>query len=145
MKEQNQATVTFSARSVNEGFARVTAAAFFAQLDPTLQEIAEIKTVVSEAVTNAIVHGYAENGGDVRLKLQILANSRVRITVRDRGKGIEDVARAMTPLFTTGGEDRAGMGFSIMQGFCDKVRVRSFPGKGTVVVMEKYIGGKHAN
>ena len=143
MKEQNQMTVTFAARSVNEGFARVTAAAFLAQLDPTLQELAEIKTVVSEAVTNAIVHGYAENGGNVRMKVQIFEGNKIRITVKDKGRGIENIPQAMTPCFTTGGEDRAGMGFSIMQGFCDRIRVRSYPGKGTTVVMDKYIGGKH--
>ncbi|MBO5221992.1 MAG: anti-sigma F factor [Clostridia bacterium] len=142
MKEINQMTLVFEGRSVNESFARVTAAAFLAQLDPTLQEIAEIKTVVSEAVTNCIVHGYEDKPGAVRMKVQIFEGGRIRITVSDKGKGIPDIPQAMTPCFTTGNEDRAGMGFSIMQGFSDKIRVRSFPGRGTTVVMEKYIGGR---
>lgn len=142
MKELNQMTLIFDARSVNESFARVTAAAFLSQLDPTLQEIAEIKTIVSEAVTNCIVHGYADQPGTVRLKVQIFEGRKIRVTVRDRGKGISDIPQAMTPCFTTGNEDRAGMGFSIMQGFSDRIRVRSLPGKGTTVVMDKYIGGK---
>lgn len=143
MKELNQMTLVFDARSVNESFARVTAAAFLSQLDPTLQEIAEIKTIVSEAVTNSIVHGYKDLQGSIRMKIQIFEGNRIRITVRDRGRGIADIPMAMTPCFTTGNEDRAGMGFSIMQGFSDKIRVRSLPDKGTTVVMEKYIGGKH--
>ena len=112
------------------------------QLDPTLQEIAEIKTIVSEAVTNCIVHGYGDKPGMVRLKVQIFEGHKIRITVRDRGRGIDDIPRAMTPCFTTGNEDRAGMGFSIMQGFSDRIRVRSLPGRGTTVVMDKYIGGR---
>lgn len=143
MKELNQMSLVFDARSVNESFARVTAAAFLSQLDPTLQEIAEIKTIVSEAVTNSIVHGYKDMQGCIRMKIQIFEGNRIRITVRDRGRGIADIPMAMTPCFTTGNEDRAGMGFSIMQGFSDKIRVRSLPDKGTTVVMEKYIGGKH--
>lgn len=142
MKELNQMTLVFDARSVNESFARVTAAAFLSQLDPTLQEIAEIKTIVSEAVTNCIVHGYGDKPGTVRLKVQIFEGHKIRITVRDRGRGIDDIPRAMTPCFTTGNEDRAGMGFSIMQGFSDRIRVRSLPGRGTTVVMDKYIGGR---
>ena len=142
MKEINQMTLVFDGRSVNESFARVSAAAFLAQLDPTLQEIAEIKTVVSEAVTNSIVHGYEDRPGPVRLKVQIFEGKKIRITVGDKGKGIPDIPKAMTPCFTTGNEDRAGMGFSIMQGFSDKIRVRSLPGRGTTVVMDKYIGGR---
>ncbi len=142
MKELNQMTMVFDARSINESFARVTAAAFLSQLDPTLQELAEIKTIVSEAVTNCIVHGYEDKPGVIRLKVQIFEGNKVRITVRDRGCGIADIPMAMTPCFTTGNEDRAGMGFSIMQGFSDKIRVRSVPGKGTTVVMDKYIGGR---
>ena len=142
MKELNQMTLVFDGRSVNESFARVSAAAFLSQLDPTLQEIAEIKTVVSEAVTNCIVHGYEDRPGPVRLKVQIFEGGKIRISVRDKGKGIADIPKAMTPCFTTGNEDRAGMGFSIMQGFSDKIRVRSLPGRGTTVVMDKYIGGR---
>lgn len=143
MKELNQMTLVFEARSVNESFARVTAAAFLSQLDPTLQEIAEIKTIVSEAVTNCIVHGYGDDTGTIRMKIQIFEERKIRITVRDRGRGISDIPKAMTPCFTTGNEDRAGMGFSIMQGFSDKIRVRSLPEKGTTVIMDKYIGGRH--
>lgn len=143
MKEQNQMTLVFDARSINESFARVTAAAFLSQLDPTLQELAEIKTIVSEAVTNCVVHGYAKAEGTVRMKIQIFEGNRIRITVKDKGVGITDIPQAMTPCFTTGNEDRAGMGFSIMQGFSDRIRVRSFPGKGTTVVMDKTIGGRH--
>ncbi len=143
MKEINQMTLVFEARSVNESFARVTAAGFLSQLDPTLQEIAEIKTIVSEAVTNSIVHGYGDKEGTIRMKIQIFEEQKIRITVRDRGRGISDIPKAMTPCFTTGNEDRAGMGFSIMQGFSDKIRVRSLPGKGTTVIMDKYIGGRH--
>ena len=142
MKEINQTTLVFDSRSVNEGFARVSAAAFLAQLDPTLQEISEIKTLVSEAVTNAIVHGYGDGVGPVRMKVQIFEGRKVRITVKDHGRGIEDIPKAMTPCFTTGNEDRAGMGFSIMQGFSDRIRVRSLPGRGTTVVMDKRIGGR---
>lgn len=142
MKLINQTTVSFSARSVNESYARVTAAAFLAQLDPTLQDMAEVKTIVSEAVTNCIVHGYSEQPGMIRMKIQIFEDRRIRISVSDKGRGIEDIPQAMTPCFTTGNEDRAGMGFSIMQGFSDKIRVRSCPGKGTTVMMDKYIGGR---
>ena len=142
MKETNRMTLLFDARSVNESFARVTAAAFLSQLDPTLQEIAEIKTIVSEAVTNCIVHGYADKPGAVQLKVQIYEGRKIRITVKDKGKGIDDIPKAMTPCFTTGNEDRAGMGFSIMQGFSDKIRVRSRPGRGTTVVMEKTVGDR---
>ena len=143
MKEINKMSLVFDGRSVNESFARVAAASFLSQLDPTLQEISEIKTVVSEAVTNCIVHGYEDRPGPVRLKIQIFEGNKIRITVRDKGRGIEDIPKAMTPCFTTGNEDRAGMGFSILQGFSDKIRVRSLPGRGTTVVMDKYIGGRH--
>ncbi len=143
MKELNHMTLTFRARSVNESFARVAAASFLAQLDPTLQEIAEIKTIVSEAVTNGIVHGYGGGEGEIFLKVQIFEGNKIRITVRDKGRGIDDIPQAMTPCFTTGNEDRAGMGFSIMQGFSDRIRVRSLPGKGTAVTMDKYIGSHH--
>ncbi len=140
MKELNHMTLQFQARSVNESFARVSAAAFLSQLDPTLQEIAEIKTIVSEAVTNGIVHGYEGGDGEITVKVQIFDQNRIRITVKDKGRGIPDIPRAMTPCFTTGNEERAGMGFSIMQGFSDRIRVRSLPGRGTTVTMDKYIG-----
>lgn len=137
---KNFMTFSFPNRSANESLARVTVAAFAAQLDPTVQEISEIKTVISEAVTNCIVHAYGDREGLISVKLQILHDAVLRITVRDRGIGIRDITQAMEPCFTTGSEDRAGMGFTIMQTFCDKFRVRSKAEKGTVVIMEKQIG-----
>ena len=135
MKTQNQVTLEFPSRSANESFARTAAACFAAQLDPTLEEINDIKTAVSEAVTNAIVHGYPDRIGKIPLRLRILEENTLEILVRDKGVGIEDVARARTPMFTTGSEDRAGMGFTIMESFMDSLKVRSTPGKGTGVTM----------
>ncbi|MBQ6809697.1 MAG: anti-sigma F factor [Clostridia bacterium] len=139
MSLANKMQITFPSRSVNESFARVSTAAFIAQLDPTLEEISDIKTIVSEAVTNSIVHGYAEKEGIIAISVYIYENRRVRITVRDRGVGIPDIKQAMEACFTTGSEDRAGMGFTIMQTFSDKLKVRSVPGKGTTVTMEKVL------
>ena len=135
----NKMQITFPSRSINEGFARVSTAAFISQLDPTLEEISDIKTIVSEAVTNSIVHGYAEKDGDIIISVYIYENRRVRITVKDKGIGISDIKQAMEACFTTGSEDRAGMGFTIMQTFSDKLKVRSVYGKGTVVTMEKIL------
>ena len=135
----NEMQITFPSRSANEGFARAAVAAFAAQLDPTVDELAELRTAVSEAVTNAIVHAYPETIGTVTLTVQLFENGRIRVRVRDRGCGIEDIDRAMEPLFTTGGEERSGLGFSVMQSFTDRLRVRSVPGRGTTVTMEKYI------
>ena len=135
----NEMQITFPSRSANEGFARAAVAAFAAQLDPTVDELAELRTAVSEAVTNAIVHAYPETIGMVTLTVQLFENGRIRVRVRDRGCGIEDIDRAMEPLFTTGGEERSGLGFSVMQSFTDRLRVRSVPGRGTTVTMEKYI------
>ena len=135
----NEMQITFPSRSANEGFARAAVAAFAAQLDPTVDELAELRTAVSEAVTNAIVHAYPDTIGMVTLTVQLFENGRIRVRVRDRGCGIEDVGRAMEPLFTTGGEERSGLGFSVMQSFTDRLRVRSVPGRGTTVTMEKYI------
>ena len=143
MKVNNEARVEFPGLSANEGFARSIAACFAAQLDPTLEELGDLKTAVSEAVTNCIVHAYPNEAGRVSLRLRILEGDVLEVRIRDWGTGILDVERAREPLFTTGGEERSGMGFSIMQGFCDRIRVRSYPGKGTTVVMDKYIGGKH--
>ena len=137
MKAENYIKLEFPARSVNEGFARAAAAAFVSQLDPTLTELGDIKTAVSEAVTNAVVHAYPEQIGVVQLRLRILPGGELEIMVKDRGTGIPDVERARTPLFTTGGEDRSGMGFTIMEGFMDKLRVRSVPGRGTTVTMRR--------
>lgn len=135
----NEMQITFPSRSANEGFARAAVAAFAAQLDPTVDELAELRTAVSEAVTNAIVHAYPDTIGTVTLTVQLFENGRIRVRVRDRGCGIEDIDRAMEPLFTTGGEERSGLGFSVMQSFTDRLRVRSVPGRGTTVTMEKYI------
>ena len=139
MIERNYIKLEFPSRSANEGFARTAAAAFAAQLDPTMEELGDIRTAVSEAVTNAIVHAYPESIGRVTMRLRILDEQVLEITVRDWGKGIENVERAMKPLYTTGGEDRSGMGFTIMGSFMDKLRVRSEPGKGTTVTMRKNI------
>ena len=108
-------------------------------MDPMVEELADIKTAVSEAVTNCIVHAYREHTGMIWVECRIYANDRLMIRVRDRGCGIPDVAKAMEPLFTTGGEERSGLGFSVMQSFTDRVRVASHPGKGTTVTLEKYI------
>lgn len=137
MKVQNQVTLEFPSRSVNESFARTAAACFAAQLDPTLEEINDIKTAVSEAVTNAIVHAYPAVIGKITLRLRILEDRSLEIVVRDKGVGIADVEQARTPLFTTGSEDRAGMGFTIMESFMDTLKVRSAPGKGTSVTMRR--------
>ena len=142
MKVSNYTRVDFPAQSANEAFARSAAACFAAQLDPTLEELGNVKTAVSEAVTNCIVHAYPEELGRICMKLRILEGELLEISVRDWGCGIPDVDRAMEPLFTTGGEDRSGMGFSIMGCFMDSLRVRSAPGRGTTVVMRKRISGK---
>ena len=139
MKIENQVTLDFPSRSANEGFARTAAACFAAQLDPTLEEINDIKTAVSEAVTNAIVHAYPDTLGRVSVKLRIREDRILEIVVKDWGVGIADVDQARTPLFTTGSEDRSGMGFTIMESFMDTVRVRSTPGKGTAVTMARKI------
>ena len=139
MKIENQVTLEFPSRSANEGFARTAAACFAAQPDPTLEEINDIKTAVSEAVTNAIVHAYPDTLGKVVLKLRIKEGHLLEIVVKDWGVGIADVDQARTPLFTTGNEERSGMGFTIMESFMDTVRVRSTPGKGTAVTMTRRI------
>ena len=139
LTQKNYMKLEFPARSVNEGFARAAVAAFAAQLDPTLAEIGDIKTAVSEAVTNAIVHGYPDTLGRIAMRFRIIKGNTLEISVRDWGKGIADVQQAMTPLYTTGGEERSGMGFTIMGSFMDKLRVRSSPGKGTTVVMQRFI------
>ena len=132
MKVENYAALEFPSRSANEGFARAAAACFAAQLDPTLEEINDIKTAVSEAVTNAIVHAYPD-------RLRLKEGGILEILARDWGVGIADVEQARTPLFTTGSEERSGMGFTIMESFMDVVKVRSTPGKGTQVTMRKRI------
>ena len=139
MKIDNQVTLEFPSRSANESFARTAAACFAAQLDPTLEEVNDIKTAVSEAVTNAIVHAYPDTLGRVALKLRIREDHSLEIVVKDWGVGIADVDQARTPLFTTGSEERSGMGFTIMESFMDTLRVRSAPGKGTTVTMARKI------
>ena len=139
MNAENYVTLEFPSRSANEGFARAAAACFAAQLDPTLEEINDIKTAVSEAVTNAIVHAYPDTLGRVVVKAKILEDNVLEVTVRDWGRGIEDVEQARQPLYTTGGEERSGMGFTIMESFMDKVTVRSAPGKGTRVTMRRRV------
>ena len=135
----NQATVQFLSRSANEGFARTAAACFAAQLDPTLDEINDLKTAVSEAVTNAIVHAYPDTLGKVSMTLKLFEDNTVEVTIKDWGVGIADLEQARTPLYTTGGAERAGMGFTIMESFTDGMKVRSAPGKGTTVVLAKKI------
>ena len=139
MKPTNEAVLNFLSRSANEGFARTTAACFAAQLDPTLDEVNDIKTAVSEAVTNAIVHAYPDTIGKVSMRLRLFEDNTLEIVVKDWGVGIEDVERARTPLFTTGDETRSGMGFTIMESFMDGVKVRSAPGKGTTVTLRRRI------
>ena len=136
-KSLNEVTLTFPSRISNEGFARSVAACFAAQMDPTLNELEDIKTAVSEAVTNAIVHGYPDAIGTVTLKLRICPGNILELTVKDKGRGIPDVEKARQPMFTTGGEERSGMGFTIMESFMDQLLVRSVPGRGTTVTMKK--------
>lgn len=139
IKPINTATLEFLSRSANEGFARTAAACFAAQLDPTLDEVNDIKTAVSEAVTNCIVHAYPDSIGKVKMKLRLFEDNSLEIVVQDRGVGIADVEQARTPLFTTGDEERSGMGFTIMESFMDTLKVKSAPGKGTTVTMRRRI------
>ncbi|MCI9468389.1 MAG: anti-sigma F factor [Oscillospiraceae bacterium] len=139
MQVSNYIKLEFPSKSVNEGYARSAVAAFAAQLDPTMEELGDIRTAVSEAVTNAIVHAYPDSIGTIWLKARILEGNILEITVRDKGLGIPDVKQAMEPLYTTGGEERSGMGFTIMESFTDRLRVRSAPGKGTTVTMARRI------
>lgn len=129
----------FVSRSANESFARATIAAFISQLDPTISELADIKTAVSEAVTNCIVHAYKNKIGYIYVTTKIFENGKIIIKIRDKGCGIDDIDKAMEPLFTTGGDERAGLGFAVMQSFMDKIKVQSKPNKGTTITMEKSI------
>jgi len=139
MKIVNHMRLSFLSNSSNEAFARAAVAAFLLPLDPTVAELADIKTAVSEAVTNAIVHAYPDTTGIVCIEAKITEDHRVIVKIRDKGVGIADIERAMEPLYTTAGGERAGLGFAVMQSFSDKVRVRSTPGKGTAVTLEKAI------
>ena len=139
IKTENEVTLQFPSQSSNEGFIRSAVACFAAQMDPTLNELEDIKTAVSEAATNAIVHAYPDRIGKVTVKVRICTGQVLEITVRDDGRGIPDVEKARQPMFTTGGEERSGMGFTIMESFMDSLKVRSVAGRGTTVVMKKKI------
>ena len=139
MEVVNEMSLNFTSRSSNESFARATVAAFVSQLDPTIGELADIKTAVSEAVTNCIVHAYRDGLGTIYITAKIYDNGRISIKIRDKGVGIPNVKQAMEPLFTTGGGERAGLGFAVMQSFMDKIKVTSKVGKGTSIVLEKNI------
>jgi stage II sporulation protein AB (anti-sigma F factor) len=143
MKPINEMKLSFQSRSVNEGFARMAVTAFVSTLDPTVGELTDIKTAVSEAVTNSIVHGYRESIELIYITAAIYPDRRVVVRVRDKGCGIEDISRAMEPLFTTAaGEERAGLGFAVMQSVCDKVKVTSAPGKGTTVTLTRRLSSR---
>ena len=142
MKKINEMKLTVESRSINEGFSRAAVAAFATLLDPTVEELSDIKTAVSEAVTNAIVHGYREQMGLIFLTATLTDRPSVRVRIRDKGVGIADIQKARQPLFTTMAGERAGLGFAVMESFMDRVAVRSKPGAGTTVTLEKYIGGK---
>ena len=143
MKAENEMTLTFPSRSSNESFARAAVACFAAQLDPNLEELNDIKTAVSEAVTNCIVHAYPDRVGPITMTVSVYPGRVVRIVIADKGVGIPDIPRAMEPLFTTGNpEERSGLGFAVMQSFMDKVSVRSAPGRGTRVILTKHLEEK---
>lgn len=144
MKVINQMKLEFPSVSANEGFARSAAACFAAQLDPTLEELGDIKTAVSEAVTNCIVHAYPDTIGKISMKMKIYEGGLLEISIRDWGCGIVDLEQAMQPMYTTGGEERSGMGFTIMDSFMDKLKVKSQKGKGTAVNMRRYIKQRKA-
>ena len=138
-RTENYMVMEFLSRSSNESFARTAVATFAAQLDPTLDELGDIKTAVSEAVTNSIVHGYPNTLGKIVVKERILEKITLEISVRHWGSGIENIDKAREPMFTTGGEERSGMGFTIMESFTDRMRVKSSVGRGTTVGMQKRI------
>ncbi len=136
---KNSFSMTLMSRSANEGFARAVVSAFATQLDPTLEEISDIKTAVSEAVTNCIVHAYNDGIGKIYIACELLEPNTVKIKIRDKGCGIENIEKAMEPLYTSVGGERAGLGFAVMQSFMDTLKVRSSVGKGTTIVMTKKI------
>lgn len=142
MKQINAAKLEFLSCSANEGFARSSAAAFCAQLDPTLDELGDIKAAVSEAVTNCIVHAYPDKIGKITMKMRLFDNNSIEILIKDKGVGIPDVDKARQPMFSTGGDDRSGMGFTIMESFMDKLSVKSKPNIGTTVTMRRKISSK---
>ena len=142
MKQINSAKLAFLSYSANEGFARSSAASFCAQLDPTLDELGDIKAAVSEAVTNCIVHAYPDKIGKITMKMRLFDNNSIEISIKDNGIGIPDVDKARQPMFSTGGDDRSGMGFTIMESFTDKLSVKSKPNIGTTVTMRRKISAK---
>ena len=137
MKFENHMTLEFPSKSCNEAFARAAVACFAAQLDPTVEELGDIRTAVSEAVTNAIVHAYPNELGTVTLRCRILKGQILDIVVKDKGVGIPDIEQAMRPMYTTGGSDRSGMGFTIMESFMSNLEISSTLGKGTTVHMRR--------
>lgn len=141
MKTLNQTKINFLSLSENESFARTVVSAFVTQLDPTVEEMVEIRTAVSEAVTNCIVHAYKNRTGNIEMSLKILEGNEIYIRIKDTGCGIADIKKAVEPLFTTSpNEERAGLGFSVMESFMDKMQVRSKADSGTVVIMRKKVG-----
>lgn len=137
MKFENYMVLEFPSKAANEAFARSAVACFAAQMDPTLEELGDIRTAVSEAVTNSIVHAYPDQYGIITLRCRILKDNVLDIVIKDKGIGIEDLEKARKPLFTTGGDDRSGMGFTIMESFMTELHVTSAPGKGTTVHMRR--------
>ena len=142
MKKTNYFKMTVPARSVNEGFSRAAAAAFAALADPTVEQLSDVRTAVSEAVTNCIVHAYREREGLIYIDASLYEDRRLTVRVRDKGCGIPDVKRAREALFTTGGDERSGLGFTVMESFSDKLGVRSVPGKGTLVTLTWFLEGR---
>lgn len=139
---KDEIKIIIPSRSANESFARVAVGAFAARFDPTLEELNDIKTAVSEAVTNCIVHAYRDTIGMIYITVSADGN-KIKIRIRDRGCGIPDIEKAKEPLFTTGGEERAGLGFAVMESFTDKMSVRSTVGKGTTVTLQKRLNVKN--
>ena len=142
MKFDNYMILEFPSKSANEAFARSAVGAFIASLDPTMEELSDIKTAVSEAVTNSIVHAYKNEIGNIYITAEIYENRSIKIRIRDSGCGIDDVNKALQPLFTTVGGERSGLGFSVMQSFMDYLKVTSKSGKGTTVIMKKVLSLK---
>lgn len=137
MKFENYMILEFPSKSTNESFARSAVASFAAQMDPTLEELGDIRTAVSEAVTNCIVHAYPQGIGLIALRCRILKDNTLDIVIKDKGVGIQNLEEARRPMFTTGGEERSGMGFTIMESFMSSLEISSAPGKGTTVHMRR--------
>lgn len=142
MNVTNEFRLVVDSKSINESFCRMVVSAFAGPLDPTIEELTDLKTAVSEAVTNCIVHAYANTCGKIYITGQLLQDNIIKIKIKDNGLGIENIQKAMTPLFSTGSTDRAGLGFTVMQSFCDRVRVSSSVGRGTTVTLTKKINGR---